>query len=288
MIIKIEKLSKKYKLNKNFSIKDINTQICNGVYGLIGENGSGKSTFLKTIATILPIQSGNISVDGEDVSENILEFRKKIGYLPQDFEFFESLTCYEMLEYISTLKQNKVIEEEIDNLLRDFNLLDKKYCEIKTLSGGMKQRLAILQTILGGSKIIILDEPTNGLDPIERLRFRNIITSLSKDRIIIISSHIISDIAILCENIGIMKKGELVYTGSVDNLIEKMQNKIYIKEIKQYEKIEEYNNLISILRKKNSYEIRVYSKNENTGFIKAEPTLEDAYFYIMNLGGQLE
>lgn len=287
-MLEIKGLSKKYKLNKNFSINDVNICIENGVYGLIGENGSGKSTLLKTLATILSIQKGKINIDGKDLSKNVLEFRKIIGYQPQDFEFFESLTCYEMLEYISILKQNKVIEEEIDNLLKEFNLLDKKYCKIKTLSGGMKQRLAILQTILGNSKLIILDEPTNGLDPMERLRFRNIITSLSKDRIIIISSHIISDIAILCDNIGIMKKGHILYTGSIEDLIEKIQDKIYVKEVKQYEKIEEYKNLISISRKKSAYVIRLYLENENTDFIKVEPTLEDAYFYLMNIGDRSE
>ena len=295
MNIKITNLSKKYLTSKIKCLNNINVSINEGVYGLLGENGAGKTSLLKTIATILPIQTGNIQVDGKNYNDSIQEIRNIIGYLPQKFEFFNNLTVYETLDYILSLKKMKDNPQnrrkEIYEIIEKINLQEKINSKINNLSGGMKQRLAIAQALIGDSKLIILDEPTVGLDPGERLRFRNLINEYEKNRIIIISTHIISDISILCENIGIMKKGKLIYSGLITNLLEKIEGKIFIDEISDINDMNKkiYKNLISVTRKKNKLELRFFlehfNKNEDKCLIEVSPTLEDAYFYLMNYNG---
>lgn len=295
MNIKITNLSKKYLKSKTKCLNDINVSINEGVYGLLGENGAGKTSLLKTIATILPIQTGNIQVDGKNYNDSIQEIRNIIGYLPQKFEFFNNLTVYETLDYILSLKKMKDNPQnrrkEIYEIIEKINLQEKINSKINNLSGGMKQRLAIAQALIGNSKLIILDEPTVGLDPGERLRFRNLINEYEKNRIIIISTHIISDISILCENIGVMKKGKLIYSGLITNLLEKIEGKIFIDEISDINDINKkiYKNFLSVTRKKNKLELRFFlehfNKNEDKCLIEVSPTLEDAYFYLMNYNG---
>lgn len=295
MNIKITNLSKKYLKSKTKCLNDINVSINEGVYGLLGENGAGKTSLLKTIATILPIQTGNIQVDGKNYNDSIQEIRNIIGYLPQKFEFFNNLTVYETLDYILSLKKMKDNPQnrrkEIYEIIEKINLQEKINSKINNLSGGMKQRLAIAQALIGNSKLIILDEPTVGLDPGERLRFRNLINEYEKNRIIIISTHIISDISILCENIGVMKKGKLIYSGLITNLLEKIEGKIFIDEISDINDMNKkiYKNFLSVTRKKNKLELRFFlehfNKNEDKCLIEVSPTLEDAYFYLMNYNG---
>ena len=295
MNIKITNLSKKYLKSKTKCLNDINVSINEGVYGLLGENGAGKTSLLKTIATILPIQTGNIQVDGKNYNDSIQEIRNIIGYLPQKFEFFNNLTVYETLDYILSLKKMKDNPQnrrkEIYEIIEKINLQEKINSKINNLSGGMKQRLAIAQALIGDSKLIILDEPTVGLDPGERLRFRNLINEYEKNRIIIISTHIISDISILCENIGVMKKGKLIYSGLITNLLEKIEGKIFIDEISDINDMNKkiYKNFLSVTRKKNKLELRFFlehfNKNEDKCLIEVSPTLEDAYFYLMNYNG---
>lgn len=295
MNIKITNLSKKYLTSKIKCLNDINVSINEGVYGLLGENGAGKTSLLKTIATILPIQTGNIQVDGKNYNDSIQEIRNIIGYLPQKFEFFNNLTVYETLDYILSLKKMKDNPQnrrkEIYEIIEKINLQEKINSKINNLSGGMKQRLAIAQALIGNSKLIILDEPTVGLDPGERLRFRNLINEYEKNRIIIISTHIISDISILCENIGVMKKGKLIYSGLITNLLEKIEGKIFIDEISDINDMNKkiYKNFLSVTRKKNKLELRFFlehfNKNEDKCLIEVSPTLEDAYFYLMNYNG---
>lgn len=288
MDVEIKNLSQKYFKSKNKSLDNVNMSITNGIFGLLGENGAGKTTLLKTLATVMPVQDGSISIGGYDITNEIGKVRKYIGYLPQKFDFFESLTVYEMLDYIALLKNVRAEEREreITLLIQQFNLQDKTNSKIKSLSGGMKQRLAIAQSLLGDSKLVILDEPTVGLDPNERLRFRNIINEKSDERTIIISTHIISDIAMLCNNIGIMKKGKVVFSGSIDNLLEFVEGKIYVDKLDIQEKIDrtKYKKLISILRLKNYVEVRfILETPSDSRYEQVIPTLEDAYFYIMLL-----
>lgn len=288
MAITITDLSKKYYKNNKNAIDNINAVIPNGFFGLLGENGAGKSSLLKILATVAPMQQGTIrfnEIEDYDIVEDIGEIRNMLGYLPQKFDFFEKLTVYEMLDYVGMLKGIEKRKETILDLLEEFNLSDKVNCKICRLSGGMKQRVAIAQALMGNPKYIILDEPTVGLDPTERLRFRNIISKRS-DCNIIISTHIISDISLLCDNIGIMKAGKLVYCGSVDSLLEKVEGKVYVGTVEAGKGIdlEKYGKIISILRKKNLMELRFISNEDLKGkYETAIPTLEDAYFYITNL-----
>ena len=253
MNVEIKNLSIKYLKSKNKSLDNINMSIEKGIFGLLGENGAGKTTLLKTLATVLPVQEGIINIGGYDISKDVEIVREHIGYLPQKFDFFDSLTVYEMLDYIALLKNVKKEdrEHEITLLIQKFNLQDKTNSKIKNLSGGMRQRLAISQTLIGESKLVILDEPTVGLDPNERLRFRNIINDKIGERTVIISTHIISDIAMLCNNIGIMKNGKIVYCGSVDNLLELAEGKICVERFQANEEIDrtKYEKIISILRR---------------------------------------
>lgn len=294
MNIEIKNVSKKYLKSKNKSLDNVNMSITKGIFGLLGENGAGKTTLLKTLATVMPVQDGVISIGGYDITKDVEKIRKHIGYLPQKFDFFESLTVYEMLDYIALLKNVKAEEREheITLLIQQFNLQDKTNSKIKNLSGGMKRRLAIAQSLLGDSKLVILDEPTVGLDPNERLRFRNIINEKSGECTIIISTHIISDIAMLCNNIGIMKKGKVIYCGSIDNLLELVEGKIYVDKLHIHDEIDrtKYKKPISILRKKNTVEVRFILDTPLVAtYEQVTPTLEDAYFYITSLdeGDQL-
>lgn len=289
MNLEINNLSQKYLKNKNKSLNNVNMSITKGVFGLLGENGAGKTTLLKTLATVMPVQAGSIMIGGHDITKDVEMVRKNIGYLPQRFDFFENLTVYEMLDYIALLKNVKAEErdQEITLLIQQFNLQDKTKSKIKSLSGGMKQRLAIAQALLGDSKLVILDEPTVGLDPNERLRFRNIINEKSDERTIIISTHIISDIAMLCNNIGIMKNGKVVYCGSIDKLLELVEGKIYVDKLHIHEEIDrtKYKKAISILRKKNIVEVRfIMDTPSDSDYEQVTPNLEDAYFYSMFLG----
>ncbi len=289
MNIEIKGLSKKYYRSKTKSLDSVNMTIPKGVFGLLGENGAGKTSLLKNIATVMPIQEGNIVIDGYNLKDNTEEVRKFLGYLPQKMDFFESLTVYEMLDYIALVKNvnSDVRDKEIRKIVKDFNLEDKIFSRINKLSGGMKQRVAIAQSIIGNSRLIILDEPTVGLDPSERLRFRNIINEISKNRTIIISTHIISDISMLCSNIGIMKNGKIIYCGLIGELLENLEGKIFIETLHIDEIIDKkkYKRIISITRNKDTVKVRFISDNGLEKKLESsEPTLEDAYFYWMSMG----
>ncbi len=285
MYIKINNVSKKYFKNKVKSLDNINIEINEGIFGLIGENGAGKTTLLKTISTIMGVEEGSVKINGLDVKNDTGKIRKMIGYLPQHFEFFNALTIYEMLDYIGTLKGINTNDRhtQITELIEDFNLVDKTNAKISALSGGMKQRVAIAQSLLGDPKVVIMDEPTVGLDPKERLRFRNVINKRSKGKIIIISTHIISDIEIMCEEIAMLKKGHVKYCGTISDVLNEMEGKVYVDVIDRNEKIdrEKYKNIISIRRKKNNVEVRFILEEDSSVFAKVTPTIEDAYFHKM-------
>lgn len=286
MGIEVSNLSKTYEGNKFKSLDNVSLKIPNGIFGLIGENGAGKTTLLKTLATQLKVESGKVRIFDCCLPNDTKKVRSILGYLPQDIDFFNHLTVFEMLDYIGLLKNIKQAEErkqQIETLLLQFNLNDKRNTKVSSLSGGMKQRLGIAQCLLGNSRLIILDEPTVGLDPMERLRFRNIINEIAKSRIIIVSTHIISDIAMMCENLAIIKKGKVLYSGSIDGVLEKLSNKVCVDIVDNNMEIDhaKYKQIISITRKKKKLEVRFIDETNNT-YQHVEPTLEDAYFYMVN------
>jgi ABC-2 type transport system ATP-binding protein len=283
-MIKIENLNKNY--GKTKVLNNICMQIPNGVYGLLGENGAGKSTLMKILTTTIGFDSGDIEVFGIDLKKNPEEVRKLIGYLPQDFDFFPNCTVFEAMDYLAGLKKipgGRERKQEILFLLERFKLLEHKDKKVKALSGGMKQRLGIIQSLLGNPKVIILDEPISGLDPKQRLYFRNTINELGEDKVVILSTHIISDVSSSCENIGILHNGTLLYNGEIEILLEEMKNQVYIMQIttEQLIDLDKKAQILSIQRKARHLIVRFISDDIN--LIKnaqtVEPILEDAYFY---------
>ncbi|MEQ9810204.1 ATP-binding cassette domain-containing protein [Streptococcus jiangjianxini] len=279
-MISISNLNYQYKRSSKKILDNISLEIKPGVYGLIGANGAGKTTLLKIIATLLPFDKGSLFIGDFNAKIDLSKIRSQIGYVPQRFEFFEMLTVYDFLYYIGLNKQIPL--EELDNSivywLDKFNLIDKKTERIKALSGGMKQRVAIIQSLIGSPKILIFDEPTVGLDPIERLRFKNIINEIKKDKIIIISTHIISDVSALCDMLGVMSGGKILYSGSVDELIEEAKGKISTLVIGEGDNIPEVimERIISIKRFENKIYLKVIDEGNSGNSVT--PDLEDAYF----------
>lgn len=290
-MITVSNLFAKYNKNK-YVLNDVSLKIPYGVYGLIGENGAGKTTLLKILATAQNFYKGSIEVFGKDIKKDVSNIRMSLGYLPQKFDFFGNLTVYEVLKYFYEIKsidkQNK--ETKINEIIECVNLGDKIHTKFKNLSGGMKQRVGIAQAIIGNPKIIILDEPTVGLDPSERIRFRNILNTISEDKIIIISTHIISDIAMICDNLAIMRNSKVLYQGNSNELTNSLEGKIFHTMLDKSSNINEieYGKIISLEKIKGQIALKFIPKNIE---IKKEwksitPTLEDAYFYKINESGE--
>lgn len=284
-MIKIEHLSKKY--GKKMVLDDINLEIKNGMYGLLGKNGAGKTTLMKILATLINATNGTIEIEEVPI-KNKKKVRRLVGYMPQEFSFYPDFTCYEMLDYLLLLEGVSEAEERkeiILETLEQVNLLEEKRVKIKNLSGGMKRRLGIAQAIMTNPKVLIVDEPTVGLDPEERVRFRNLLSNLAKERIVLLSTHIVADIENTCENIGILQKGKLIYNGSMKNLIHTAQGFVWsvIFEEAEWEQIKEtagidMNKVQSIKSNEGKVTVRFVSKEKLWEHAEsAEPTLENAY-----------
>jgi ABC-type multidrug transport system ATPase subunit len=211
MEISVKDLSKKYSGNK-FGLKNVNLELKNGILGLIGPNGAGKSTLMRILATISKPSAGSVTFNGIDLVKHPDSVRKVLGYLPQDFGIYPNLSAVEFLEYIAAIKgfTGKNTKLRIEALLDELNLTAVRNRAIGTYSGGMKQRIGIAQVLIGDPKLLILDEPTVGLDPEERIRFRNLLADLSGERIVILSSHIVSDIETMANEIAIIYQGRVL------------------------------------------------------------------------------
>lgn len=258
--------------------------INNGVFGLLGENGAGKTTMLEIIATLTSFDEGEIEIAGFDVKKDQQEIRRILGFLPQKFDFFPNVTVEDMLDYLCKLKgidskANRI--KEIDLRLQEVGLQNQRKKQIKELSGGMKQRLGIAQALLGDPKILLIDEPTVGLDPHERLSFRNLISSISKDKIILLSTHIVQDIESTCKNLMILRKGKIHFIGSTEELIKKVEGKVWVMSTTgNYENIIQSTLLVSINDRGSSIQIRYIADQPLALSKSVEPTLEDAYIYV--------
>jgi len=221
----IDRLTKQYK-NK-IVVDRISLTLNNGVYGLLGANGSGKTTFMRMICGVLKPTSGEVKFNGIDVSEE--EYRDSLGYLPQDFGYYPEFTAYDFMLYMGSLKglTKQRAKEKANELLELVALSDVAKKKIKAYSGGMKQRLGIAQAMLNNPKILILDEPTAGLDPKERVRFRNLISRLGKDKIVLLSTHIVSDVEYIASEILMMKDGQIIHQGSLEEIITAIKGKVF-------------------------------------------------------------
>ena len=227
MELVLDRVTKQYQ-NK-IAVDRITLGLRPGVIGLLGANGAGKTTLMRMICGILRPTNGTITFDGLDVSEE--DYRDVLGYLPQDFGYYPNFTGRKFLEYMATLKgiDKKTAERKCDELLKLVNLTDVQYKKIKTYSGGMKQRLGIAQAVLNNPKILVLDEPTAGLDPKERVRFRNLIAELGNDRIVILSTHIVSDVEQIANRILMIKEGQLIFDGNTAAIGEDLE-KYYLEQ----------------------------------------------------------
>ncbi len=282
MKLEIKNISKQYNKTK-FGLQDFSMTIENGILGLLGPNGAGKSTLMKIIATISNPSQGQILLDGTDITKNPNEIRKILGYLPQDFGVYPNLNAFEFLEYIAALKGigGTNLKERITQLLEGVNLIDAAKKPIGTYSGGMKQRVGIAQVLLNDPKILIFDEPTVGLDPEERVRFRNLISDLANDCIVILSSHIVSDIETIADEVAIMKNGKLISIGFQDEIIDVVKNKIFEIEIDNNElnTFKEKNLILNTIRKKDKTLVRFATDEKISNAISCQATLEDAYLF---------
>ena len=215
-MIEIKSLSKKYK--KKLVLNNINLKISNGVYGLLGPNGAGKTTFMRCLVNLINFDNGQIIIQGKNIEKD-KSYLKQMGYVPQKFGLFEEFTVYEVMEYFYALKNisKKSIKDDIESILNLVNLENKKNDKIKTLSGGMVRRVGIAQALINNPRVIIFDEPTVGLDPEERIRFKNIVSKIKENKIIIISTHIVEDVEAVCDNIIIMNKGNILSVKSSED-----------------------------------------------------------------------
>ena len=287
MEIRIKNLSKIYPGGQR-ALNNIDLTIREGMFGLLGPNGAGKSTLMRILVTIMKSSSGEVLINGKDINTQRKELRKMLGYLPQDFRFFAKLRSWEFLDYAARLAgmtSNKQRHERVDQMLREVGLYDVRNRMANKLSGGMKRRLGIAQALISNPSIIIVDEPTTGLDPEERIRFRNILSDLSHtDTIIILSTHIVSDISSTCKQMALLNEGELVYDGAPDLLVAKTKGYVWKARVsqEQYEQLKENFPIISTIPSGTGWEIQFVG--ENPGGIEAEemhPNLEHAYVNFM-------
>lgn len=284
--LKINNLELTYK-NGHQAIQNMSLEIKNGMYGLLGPNGAGKSSLMKTIVGLQKPSSGDILFNDVDIVSHPEYIKKNLGFLPQDFGVYPKVNAYNLLNHIAILKGVQDTTErknQIQYLLEKVNLWDFKHKEVHTFSGGMKQRFGVAQALLGAPKIIIVDEPTAGLDPEERNRFNTLLNDISTEVIVILSTHLVEDVKNLCSEMTIMNKGKILKTGQPKALISELDNKIWSKTIVK-EDLEFYQtnfNIISQQLIERELQITVFSNNHPNGFEATSPLLEHVYFYALS------
>lgn len=287
MKLVIENLSKTYK-NGVKALDDLSIEIGPGMFGLLGPNGAGKSSLMRTIATLQKPDTGNIRFGDINVLEQQNEFRKVLGYLPQDFGVYPNMSAVDLLDYFARLKgisNARERREIVSRVLEVTNLYEVRRKSVSGYSGGMKQRFGIAQLLLNDPKLIIVDEPTAGLDPAERHRFLNVLREIGTNNIVIFSTHIVDDVNELCHEMAILNGGHLLERSTPKEAEQKLTGRIWLKEINR-EEIDQYNQLNILSGKynqENRLKIRVYAENSlvNEGFELVKPTLEDVYFVAL-------
>ena len=287
LILEIKNLSKTYS-NGVKAMDDVNLEIQSGMFGLLGPNGTGKSSLMRTIATLQEPDTGSIFFDGIDVLKNPIELRKRLGYLPQEFGVYPRINAYDLLDHLSILKgitKRSERKELVEALLNRVNLYEFRKKNVNKFSGGMKQRVGIAQALIGDPDLIIVDEPTAGLDPGERNRFYNLLADISEDKIVILSTHIVADVVELCQDFVIMNNGKVVYKGKPSDAMDELKNKIWSKKINKDEVVQ-YESEYNVLSKKmigGQPVISILSEdNPLNEFVPQEPSLEEVFFNYIN------
>jgi ABC-2 type transport system ATP-binding protein len=283
----ISNITKKYSSGP-LVLDDISIQINSGMFGLLGPNGAGKSTLMRTLATLQLPDSGKIYFDDIDILEDPFELRKILGYLPQDFGVYPRVSARDLMIHIAWVKgvnDKKARGNLVDYLLELVNLDNDKNRLLGTFSGGMKQRFGIAQALLGDPKLLIVDEPTAGLDPVERNRFYNILSELSQDKIIILSTHIVDDVKNLCDELAILNKGKIVTNNKPSEIISKLEGKIatiFVSREDQ-DRVDKNYQILSKVFREGKYQYRIFlNGSENRDEITiCEANLEDYYFAVI-------
>lgn len=268
------------------AVKDISLEIQNGMFGLLGPNGAGKSSLMKTIVGLQKPTSGNIIFNGNDVAKDPDYIKKNLGFLPQDFGVYPKVSAYDLLEHIAVLKgitDRSERKNQILSLLEKVNLSDFMKKEVHTFSGGMKQRFGVAQALLENPKIIIVDEPTAGLDPEERNRFNSLLDDISQDVIVILSTHLVEDVRNLCSEMAIMNHGQILKQGKPSELISGLENRIWSKPISKNE-LENYQSSHEVISRQlieRELHITVFSQEQPKDFYPVTPLLEHVYFHSL-------
>ncbi|MBO4290651.1 MAG: ABC transporter ATP-binding protein [Lachnospiraceae bacterium] len=286
--IEIRHLDKYY--GRKQALFDIDLTIEQGMFGLLGRNGAGKTTLMKTLAALHKKKSGSITVCGIPI-EKAGEIREITGYLPQDFNMYPTMRADEALDYLGALSGIPAPERKkrVDALLKKVNLESHRHKKVKELSGGMKRRLGIAQALIHDPKVLIVDEPTAGLDPEERIRFRNLLCEVAQERIVILSTHIVGDIEATCEQIAIMDSGRILWRGTLSELLENARGHIYTANVEKrfLPQIKREYIVTGMLSQYDYTTVRLVSDTEPDlpGAVSAEPDLEGAYMYCLKCCG---
>lgn len=286
--IVIKGLNKSY--GKKRALRNVDMRIERGMFGLLGRNGAGKTTLMKVLSTLLEKDSGKVKVCGIPV-EHAAEIRKITGYLPQEFSMYPNMKVYEAMDYLGVLSglTKAQRKERIPLLLERVNLSDNAGTRVRALSGGMKRRLGIAQAILHDPKVLIVDEPTAGLDPEERVRFRNLLSEIAEDRIVILSTHIVGDVEATCEEIAVIDQGRILFRGTVEELLSLVEGRVYRAEVsrKELDRIRSSYTVTSMITLGNNVKVRFLADTQPFhGAQHCDAGVEDAYMYLMKGEGE--
>jgi len=293
MKLSIQNISKTYD-NGVEALKDVNLEIGNGMFGLLGPNGAGKSTLMRTIAALQDADNGSITFGEIDVAQDKQAIREILGYLPQEFGVYPKISAHDLLDHLAVMKgitDTKQRKEVVESLLHQTNLWEAKDQKLGTYSGGMKQRFGIAQALIGDPRLIIVDEPTAGLDPMERNRFHNLLSEIGENVIVILSTHIVDDVSDLCNDMAIILNGEVRMVGEPIQLIKGLDGKVWKGLIEKSELavLEKENDVISSRLYLGKVQVRLFSAFPlDNGFEQTNPEIEDLYFttiHGLNING---
>ena len=282
-MLTIKNLSKTY-TNGIQALQNISLEISCGIFGLLGPNGAGKSSLMRTLATLQDADSGSIMLDGVDVLKNPQVGRSMLGYLPQDFGVYPTVSAEDLLNQLAVFKgfiNTKERREIVAQQLQLVNLYEQRKQKLGTFSGGMRQRFGIAQALLGSPRLVIVDEPTAGLDPAERIRFQNLLSEISQDRVLLLSTHIVEDVAELCPNLAIMNRGEIIHSGRPQELVHALSGKIWTTVIESNQDTNNFSEwrVITYRMSRGKKWVRVVNKSQpGKNFYSVEPDLNDVYF----------
>jgi len=287
MKLEISNLNKTYP-NGVQALNNVNLTVTKGMFGLLGQNGAGKSTLMRTIATLQEADSGSIHFNGINVAKQPEALRQVLGYLPQEFGVYPNVTAEELLLHVAEMKgitTRQARKEQVKQLLQRVNLFEVRKKRLDSYSGGMKQRFGIAQALLGNPQLIIVDEPTAGLDPMERNRFYNLLAELGQDAVVILSTHIVEDVSTLCNQMAIIGQGKVLLTGQPDVLEQSLQGKVFEVPVEKHElpELTQLYNVISQRFYAGRIMVTVVANDLPDGrFAAKAPTLEDVYFNLLN------